>query len=209
LTSLTGVAQTFNIGFLINNVLFWTTVSAAVISNPISITVGLPAAAPVGTLVYVYQSAIDRPLRILDGRRFYLNSSIDTPMIAYSRIDYREQPNKTATGTITQWFYDPQLVTGQLWLWPSPSDSTSAFKFTWMRTLQDFVNSTDTADFPQEWMNCIVWNLAQDLAPEYDVDPNRMKIIALRAQAAMERVMGWDKEPESIYFGVNFDQTTR
>ncbi len=212
LTSLTGLAQNDQIGILLtnnSNTIFWTTISAAVTTNPITIADALPAAAASGSLVYAYTDQIERPLRIVNGRRSQLNSNIDTPMIMMSRVDYREQPNKTNTGVITQFFYDPQLVTGQLWLWPNPPDSTLAFKFTWMRSLQDFLTASNTADFPQEWVNTIVWNLAVELIPEYDVPLARQDFIVKRALASLELLQTWDKEPEPIYFGVNFDQTVR
>ncbi len=190
-----------------NNTIFWSTITA--LTGTIIIADPLPTAAAAGSLVFFYANQIDRPLRIVDGRRFQLSSQIDTPMIMMSRVDYRQQPNKTNTGVITQYFYDPQLATGQLWLWPNPPDSTIAFKFTWMRSLQDFVTASNTADFPQEWVNTIVWNLAVELIPEYDVPPARQEFIVKRALASLELAQTWDKEPESIYFGVNFDQTTR
>lgn len=190
-----------------NNTLFWSTVTD--IPGTITIADPLPVAADTGSLIYYYANQINRPLRIVNGRRFQLSSNIDTPMIMMSRVDYREQPNKTNTGVITQYFYDPQLVTGQLWLWPNPPDSTLAFKFTWMRSLQDFLTASNTADFPQEWVNAIVWNLAVELIPEYDVPPGRQDFLVKRALASLELLQTWDKEPESIYFGVNFDQTVR
>ncbi len=209
-SSVGGMAIGGQIGILLannSNTLFWTTIDA--IPSTVTLTDALPVAAAAGSLIYFYVTNIDRPLRIVDGRRFQLSSNIDTPMIMMSRVDYREQPNKTNTGVMTQYFYDPQLVTGQLWIWPAPSDSTNAFKFTWMRSLQDFVTATNTADFPQEWVNTIVWNLAVELIPEYDVPPARQEFIVKRALASLELAQTWDKEPESIYFGVNFDQTTR
>ncbi len=210
LTSLVGLSQNFFIGIMLStNQLFWTTVSAPVTTNPITIAVALPSAVNAGALVYAYATPIQRPLQIINGRRFQLNSQIETPMIRRSRLDYREQPDKTNTGVITEYFYDPQLVTGQLWFWPNPVDSTNALKFTWMRTLQDFLVANNTADFPQEWVNAIVWCLAADLIPEYDVAPARQEFIIKRALLALDAVRGWDKEPEPVYFGVNFDQAVR
>ena len=57
--------------------------------------------------------AIERPLRIPGSRRFLLVNEIDTPMLVYSRLDYRELPEKRLPGTSTAFFYDPQLNLGR------------------------------------------------------------------------------------------------
>ena len=55
-----------------------------------------PAAA--GNAVYTYQAQITRPLRVVSGRRFAFSGQLDTQMTAFSRIDYRNQPDKTTSG---------------------------------------------------------------------------------------------------------------
>lgn len=209
-SSISGMTAGDNFGVMLpSNAIFWTTVSGAPAGTTVNLAMPLPVAVNNGTFVFDYTARIVRPLRIIDARRYYIQSQIDTPMIRMARLDYREMPNKTTQGTITQYFYDPQLVTGFVWIWPAPPDSRSAMKFTWMRPIDDFSTAADTPDFPQEWINALVWNLAEEIGPEYDIPAQRLGVIAAKAQKALDLVSGWDREPESVFLGVNFDQTSR
>lgn len=210
-SSVTGFASTYNVGVALDNGdLFWTTQSGAASGTTITLANALTDSAASGNAVYVYQTNIIRPLRVVSGRRFAFSGSLDTQMIALSRIDYRNMPNKTNTGTITQYFYDPKggaNTQGTMWLLPAPADISSAFKFTWWRPVQDFDTAVNTPDLPQEWLDALVWNLAYKMAPEYDCPPARYAMIKEQAAGSLELVMGWDREPESYLFGYNADQT--
>jgi hypothetical protein len=153
--------------------------------------------------------AIYRPLRVLNVRRILWSSLIETMVTPMSRLDYRNQPDKNTTGVVTQYFYDPQENTGQFWAWPNPLDSTNGLNFTYMEPIYDFNTAADYPDFPQEWINALVWNLADEIGIEYDIPDNRAARISQRATLALDRVMGFDREPESVFLGVNFDQTSR
>lgn len=209
-TSATDFADGYKVGIMLDSGdIFWTTESGAPSGTTITLTTPLTGTASGGTPVYVYETDIIRPLRVVAARRYYFSSAIDTPMIPLSRLDYRNLPNKTNTGTITQFFYDPRGGTnaqGIIYVWPAPSDAQSALKFTWYRPIQDFTTAANTPDLPNEWLDAIIWNLAVKMSPEYDVSPQRYQILKAEAGSALDLVMGWDREPESIYFGVNFDQ---
>lgn len=186
--------------------LYWTTVNGVPASDVVTLTGALTGAASGGNAVYNYTTQIIRPLRVPFARRYAIQSQIDTPMIAMSRKDYRDLPNKTNTGTITQFFYDPQLGTGYFYVWPAPVDTTSAVHFTWYRTIQDFDTAGNTPDLPQEWISTLVFNLAKEMALEYDCPPERYAIIKSEAAEKLDMLSGWDREPESTYFGVDFTQ---
>lgn len=209
--SATGFADTYNVGIVLDSGdIFWTTESGATSGTTITLAAGLTSVASGGNAVYVYQTNIIRPLRVVSGRRFAFSGSLDTQMMALSRIDYRNMPNKTNTGTITQYFYDPKggaNTQGVMWLWPSPADVSSAFKFTWWRPVQDFTAQSNTPDLPQEWLDALIWNLAYKMAPEYDCPPQRYAMIKEQAVSSLDNAMGFDREPESYLFGFNADQT--
>lgn len=202
------------IGIMLStNVLYWTTVSA-VTSSPAAITIagpGLPTSAAVNAIVVSFPviNKMGRPLRVLDARRFYLPSLIETQLTRSARLDYRDLPDKTTGGTITMYFFDPQETTAYAWAWPAPQDSLSAIKFTFMRALGDFTSPSDTPDFPQEWTNPLTWCLADELVPEYGVGQVRAGYISKKAEYWLDVVQGWDREPESSFFGVDFDQSGR
>src|SRR5579872_395359 len=204
--STSGISSGDNFGVtLANNSIFWSTVSGAPSGGVVTLATGLSSAANSGTACFDYTTKLVRPLRIVGMRRFYIASAQETPMTAFSRLDYRDMPNKTSQGTVTNYFYDPQLNTGVVWVWPAPPDSLSACKFTFMRPIYDFTSAADLPDFPQEWMNALTWNLALELAPEYGVGPNRYSYIEKMAAKTLDLVEGFDREPESLAFGLSFD----
>lgn len=210
-SSASGFAASYNVGVVLNSgSIFWTTESGTPSGTTITLASGLSGAAASGNAVYVYQTSILRPLRVVSGRRFAFQGSLDTPMIQMARIDYRNLPNKTSTGTITNFFYDPRGGAndqGVMWVWPAPPDVTSALKFTWWRPIQDFDTGANTPDLPNEWIDALIWNLAYKMAPEYDCPPTRYAMIKEQAAQSLDLVAGWDREPESYLFGYNADQT--
>jgi hypothetical protein len=209
-TSTTGFATTYNIGVVLDSgSIFWTTQNGAAVGTTIPLTAGLSGPASGNNAVYVYQTDIIRPLRVVSTRRYAFASAIDTQMIAMSRIDYRNQPNKTALGGPTMTFYDPKGGTntmGRLYVWPAPADVTSAIKMTWWRPVQDFTSAANTPDLPQEWGLALIWNLAKEMGPEFDVSPNRWAMIKEMATGHLDNVSGWDREPESYLFGQDLSQ---
>jgi hypothetical protein len=58
----------------------------------------------------------------------------------------------------------------------------------------------DTPDFPTEWMNTLVWNLADQLAIEYSVPANHRQEIAARAKMYQDDLNDWDIEATSTFF---------
>jgi hypothetical protein len=150
-----------------------------------------------------------RPLRVVSTRRYNFASAIDTQMIQMARIDYRNQPNKSTLGVPTMTFYDPRggaNTQGSMAVWPAPSDATNAIKMTWWRPVQDFTSSANTPDLPTEWGLCLIWNLAKEMGPEFDVTPNRWAMIKEMAAGHLDNVSGWDREPESYLFGQDLSQ---
>lgn len=208
-TSIVGMLNGDHIGIVLTSgVVFWTTINGVPSGSTITLAAILPSAAAIGNTVFDYTTSILRPLRIVDARRFVTASGIETGMIKLSRLDYRDLPNKTNTGVPTSYFYDPlggASANGIFYVWPAPIDASSAIKFTWYRQIQDFNNPGDNPDFPNEWINALVWNLAAELAPEYDLTGQRFALLKSQADAKLQMVFGWDRESESIYFGPAMD----
>lgn len=195
--------------YLDSGAYFWTTINGAPSGSSIVLASGLPSQASASNPVFTYTTAMLRPLRVLAVRRYASASLLDTPINLISRLDFEDLPNKMNTGLVNQCFYDPQLGNGVFWLWQAPVDSSYIVKFTFMRELQDFNASADMPDFPKEWTNALVWNLANEMVTEYGTPDPRATRIEKRAAYWLDMAMGFDKEPESIYAGVNFDQSSR
>jgi hypothetical protein len=208
--SATGFGANFYVGVVLaSGSIYWTTQSGAASGATITLTAGLSGAANAGAAVYVYQTQIVRPLRVVGARRYNYSSAIDTTMgDPMSRLDYRNLPNKTSPGVPTRFYYDPRggaNSQGIFYVWPAPSDATNAVKMTWWRPIQDFTAAGNNPDLPQEWIDALIWNLARKLWPEFPISQALQQIIMQEAQASLDNVSGWDREPESYLFG--FDAT--
>lgn len=144
-----------------------------------------------------------KPLRVTSVRRRY--DDIDTPMNELSRQEYFDQPTKTASpSTPVSWYFDPQTTTGTLYLWPAPSSAVVTLgydiRLTYLRRMDDVIASNDDLDMPQEWLQPMIWALADDLETEYPVNDARLaKKIGDKAAGWYAVLRAWDNEPASIY----------
>lgn len=197
--SASGIADTYYIGIeLDSGSLQWTTVSGAPVGNAVTIADALTGAASSGNAVYVYQTKAGRPLRIAEAR--IVESGNEVPMFRLGRSGYFELANKTSEGKPTQFYYEPQLTNGKLWIWPTPNNVDMRIKFSFERTLEDFDSAADNADFPVEWLEAIKYNLAARLAPQYGLPLDMRAWLKQEAQAALDEALGFDREDASVYF---------
>jgi len=136
-----------------------------------------------------------RPLRIIDMQ--FRQSSSDIPMIHMSRQEYYELSLKSSTGIPTNFYYDPQLTTGKLFVWPTlASGNSGTFEFTFARSLEDFDASTDDPDFPQEWLLALSFNLARILGSHYGGLTGEIRDMAITLKAGLQM---WDEEGASVF----------
>lgn len=201
LSSVTGISVSDFIGIKLDDgTRQWTTVSSINTGTKVvTLVATLTGAVASGNTVVTYTTKINRPLVIPNARRFNLNTSIETPVIALNHTEYFNLPNKSAYGTTNSFYYDAQLTNGVLYLWQSPSNVDEAIKFTHYQSLQDFDAATDSPDFPQEWMDALVLNLALRLCLRYD-KYSIYKVLKTEAAEAKDRAMLWDNEFTSIKF---------
>jgi hypothetical protein len=210
LTSAAGVQSGDNIGIQLDaGINYWTTVASTPSGNVVSLTASLPSQATGGAIVFDYTTPLMRPLRVMGGRRYVYSSGIDTPLQMWARLDYQAQPNKMTPGTTTAFFYDPQTgqgaytnAVGQMNVWPSPQTNQFGMRFTAQRPIQDLGTLANLPDFPVEWNAALKWNLAMEIGPEHGTPVEQMSIIDKQATKYYTMASEWDREPESIMFGV-------
>lgn len=164
-----------------------------------------------GTLALVadqqgYTLTTPLPLRIESVRRRHTSGSTvtDTPMRELSRQEYFDLPNKTSSaGTPVAWFFDPQRAAGVLYVWPAPSSTVAAdniLALSYLRRIEDMDATGDDLDMPQEWLDAIIWMLADDLETEYPVNDARIaKKIENKAALAKADLDWWDTESTPLF----------
>jgi hypothetical protein len=113
-----------------------------------------------------------------------------TPVIGQSLEDYRRIPDRTTTGTPTQYVVDTTLSALTVILWPVPSTNGTLEVQVSLRA-KDFVLGSDTPDFTQKWTACLVLGLSAAIAPAYAQDGTPFAADFL---AEKERLLNDDNE---------------
>ena len=205
LTSVVGVSSGDNIGIATGTDVHWTTINGAPAGNVVTLTDAMPAASGIGSVVYSYTSKANRPMAISSGY-VHINGGADIPLTNVSRSEYYSLANKTSDGLVNQFYYDPQVKTPSVFVWPQSSDETNYIIFIAQRTLEDFDAATDTADFPQEWYLPLSYGLAVLLSPKYGLDPSSHLKLNRIATEWYEKAQGFDQEAyTSLFFRPEYD----
>lgn len=205
--STSGMAASDTIGIYIDSdERHWTTIVSVDSSTTLTITDVLPDDTIDNATVYTYTDKIQRPLRVLQGRRRGGGSEVgEIPTFALSRQGYFDLTNRSiTTGLPVEHHYTPIISTtgsdrhGELFLWPAPSNVNYLFKFTFTKPLADIDTNSDLSDFPVEWINALKFNLASEIAPEYRVPLQERDRIDAKAESMLERVLEFDRENAPI-----------
>lgn len=201
-TSDDGITDAWQIGVMLESGDFhWSTVDGTPAGDVVAIDDALPSAAVAGARVFVYPSNIEKPLRITEARRVEIASLRRVPFVRmYARKDFMELPDADTDGVPYAPYYDRQIVAGYLSFIPPPvAPLVDVYGFTWHRGIETMEAASNTADFPQEWIRCLTWNLAAEMLARY---PNaaRASVIEKRAMESLAEMAGVDREEESVFF---------
>ena len=159
----------------------------------------------------------DKPLRILQTwiRNTVLNPDIDIPLNILSRQEYNTLGSKFSTGTTNSIWLNPGLTSSTVKLFLTP-DATAVATYTVYMVVQKPINDINSAtsvpEFPNEWMQALVWGLADQLALEYGLPVNHRQEVLMKAEKYRELLVDWDIENESVFFtpdARNFQNTRR
>lgn len=181
--SITGISDGDYIGIeLDSGALQWTTVSGTPSGDTITLAASLTSASAIDNHVYAYTTKIQRPLGIIEARRVS-PSGIETPLIEVSREDYMTLSDKTSAGYSNQFWYDPQLTNGRIYIWGACNNVQDTIAMTIKRPIQDFDSSGNTGDFPTEWLEAVIFNLATRLGVKLGVElPQGLVSLAAHAK---------------------------
>ena len=203
--STTGMAASDVIGISLDDkTMDWTTIVSVDSSTQITITTGLSSAASVNKNVYTYTAALTKPLKIHSVRRVdgvdngnTINRT-EIPLVEYSNQEYFDLPQQTQQGTPTGYYYNPNLTSGDLYLWNTPDNPEVYLRFTFSRIIEDFDASTNNPDFPSEWLECLAMNLAARLCIKFS-KYNKYSILKSEGMRLLEELKFHDSETNSIY----------
>jgi hypothetical protein len=143
-----------------------------------------------------------KPLKLLEAQRYIDVELTSTPMIRWTNREWQEQPNKFQTGTPTHVYYRPDAYNGWLHVWPMPDaywQANGALSLVFQRPIQDIGEGTAEVDFPAEWHEALIYQLAVRLAPNYGMAINDRSALRQEAKEALDLALSFDQEEGSLY----------
>lgn len=118
-----------------------------------------------------------------------------------SRSEYIAIPNKTDTGTPSQYYVDRQLTpTISLYLAPDTSAVTNIFYY-YLARIEDAGAYTNTTDMPFRFYPCMVSGLAFYLSQK--IAPDRVQALKLLYEDELKRALDEDGQRTSVYITPN------
>lgn len=114
-----------------------------------------PAATPDGTL--------DPQIIDIEDVRVMRSPTSEIQLIRYERDEYNTLPYKAQPGAPTIYSVVKERNAYRLRLWPVPSVATDLV-LTCARKIEDVTSTAEELDVPQEWLECVTYNLADRLA---------------------------------------------
>ena len=193
------IVTTWNIGVeLDGGTVQWTTVNGAPSGTTCTLTATLTGAAASGNTVYAYATKLIRPLRILDA---WIGDDREnaSQLNLVTRDYFNRLGDRSAQGTPSTIYYDPQTNAGHVYVYPKFDSVDSQIYIEFESPIEDFTATGEDFDMTQEWNLTLVFNLALILAPDYTCPMTTFKQIQYLADLYERQVTGWDQEYGSIF----------
>lgn len=164
-----------------------------------------------GALAYSYfRITSTSPLLYLS---VYLgNMPQEIPMGALNRDGYVNQSNKIFPGRPSNYWYQRDLPSPIVNLWPAPfSAAENAQLILWRhRQIMDTQNLQQEVEIPQRWLEAIVNGLAAKVASETaSVDLNLIPILEQKAATSVQRAWDGDNDGSPTYIQPSIGVYTR
>ena len=116
---------------------------------------------------------------------------------------FNRLPTSNASGTPSQYNYQPFINYGVLRLWPQPDATTVANRtlhISYMSPFEGFEDADNTPYFPREWNNALIYGLTDLLAPEYGIPLNDRGMLKKEAKDHLETALDFGMENASLTF---------
>lgn len=141
------------------------------------------------------------PTKLYQANLAIPNSSARINMQILGHYDYNNLP-VNATGTPVNVSYQPFINFGTLYVWPTPDASVPAgtqVYLTYQEPVEVFTAGGQTADFPQEWQNALIYTLALVLADEYGLPVQDKQWLEKQADKHLNTALSFGTEDASLF----------
>lgn len=206
----TGMSVNDYIGVVLDDLsLFWTTISAVNSSTIVTLTTYPALNISNNAYVYSFTNRITKPMRVLDARWVtgidsgVTNTKTELMLNPMPYETYMHMTSKETNGATRQYTFNPERDRGVMFLWPRPNDCTYRVEFTYERILEDLDTATDDFDFPNEWQETLIYNLAVRICPRWGKEEKVLKLIQPMASGMLSALLSWDTEITSVYMMPN------
>ena len=140
-----------------------------------------------GTASYTIGSSGDVnsgwPVRIV--KSFIRVSNIDYPVTEINEEEYADLSQKSLESRPVHVYLERSYPLASLFFWPTP-DQTYAVHLWSHKAIASYSNSATTIELPPEYEAAMLWNLAIDMAPEYEREPSA--VVAAKASRTLNAI---------------------
>jgi hypothetical protein len=157
---------------------------------------------PVGLGIGSGNLNIQAPLKITQGWSRDNISNTDIPLNIYTQYNYNLLSTKINQGYPVHLWYQPLNQAGTITIWPAPDQYTATNRsvyFVYQRAFDEFDSSTDTPDFPQVWLEPLIYSLAHRLSPEYGLPISEQDKLNETANQLITNALSFGTEEGAIF----------
>lgn len=145
---------------------------------------------------------IQAPLKVTQAFSRDNLSNTDIPMNIYTQYNYNLLSTKINQGYPVHLWYQPGNQTGTITIWPAPDQYTATNRsiyFVYQRAFDQFNAATDTPDFPQVWIEPLIYSLAHRLGPEYGLSSSEVDKLNETANMLITNALSFGTEEGALF----------
>lgn len=160
---------------------------------------------PVGLGIGTGNLNITAPLKVTQAWNLDVsvaNQTYRIPMNIYTQYNFNLLNAPNDQGYPVNFWYQPGNQTGTINIWPAPDQYTQLYRqiwFVYQRPFDQFNLSTDTPDFPQVWIEPLIYSLAHRLSPEFGVPLSEQDKLNETANALITNALSFGTEEGALF----------
>ena len=127
----------------------------------------------------------------------------DMPMTVISQQEYNMLSSKQSQGNVNTVYFKPWRDYGEVSVFLTPNTFTAEnyeLHLFVQTPIEDISSANQNFDFPSEWFLALKWNLAADLASDYEKTLTDKQYYEQKASMLKNELMDWDIEWSSTFF---------
>jgi hypothetical protein len=160
---------------------------------------------PVGLGIGTGNLNIPAPLKVVQAWNLDVSNPTTTyriPMNIYTQFNFNLLNAPGDQGYPVHFYYQPGNQTGTINIWPQPDAYSVANRqiwFVYQRPFDQFDATTDTPDFPQVWLEPLIYSLAHRISPEFGLPLAEQDKLNETANALITNALSFGTEEGSFF----------